>query len=68
MRGNATHYRNNSEIGDRQLRKLMKARNKYMNILKSLEKEIYECQQQVRKDMHCLSVVSADLEYSFISE
>lgn len=68
MRGNAKHYRNHAENGDKHLKKLLKARNKYQNILRSIEKEINQCQKQVKRDMHCLGVVSADSEFSHIPE
>lgn len=68
MKGNAKYYRNKAEEVDKHLRKLMKARNKYMNILQSIEKEISQCETQVKRDMHCLGVMSADLEYSYIPE
>lgn len=68
MRGNQKHYSKNAKEGDKHLRKLLRARNKYMSILDDLEREIENCQEQIKKNMHCIGLLGAESQLSYIPE
>lgn len=68
MRGNQKHYRDTAMEGDKHLRKLLKARNKYMGILDDLEREIENCRKNIQKNMHCVGLLGAETQLSFIPE
>lgn len=68
MRGNAQFYQRKTLVEEKELRKLTKARRKYQRILADIDREIAEKELMLQRDMHCLSVQSADTALSTITE
>lgn len=66
MKGNDDFYRSETLRNEKELRKLKKAKSKHLKIIQSLEREIHDKEKTLQQNMHCLSVVSAYTEQSYI--
>lgn len=66
MRGNAQFYQRKALENQKELRKLEKAKRKYEKILEDIDRSITHTQLILRRDMHCVSIQSADSEDSVI--
>jgi hypothetical protein len=67
MKGNGDFYRSETLKKQKELRKLRKAKNKYQKILEDIIRNIEETEDLIKRDLHCLSVVSSDSEESYIA-
>ena len=67
MKGNDDFYRSETLKDEKELRKLKKAKSKHLKIIQSLEREIQDKEESLQRNMHCLSVVSAELEHSYVA-
>lgn len=67
MHGNSDFYLKKTQQAQIELRKLERARNKYKNILSDLEREIIDTEEEIKKNLHCYTIMAAETPNSMIA-
>jgi hypothetical protein len=52
MKGTPEFHKTQALDGDKRLKKLKKAKRKHENIIYSIDKEILECEENIKKNMN----------------
>ena len=60
MKGNAQYYKRKTLEEEKELRKLVKAKRKYQNILDDIERSIEKTEELLERDTHCLTLQMAE--------
>ena len=68
MRGNSHYYQSKTLEQTKELKKLQKVKSKYERKLVEIQDEINRKQELLKNDVHCLTLIHADHDYSVISE
>lgn len=66
MKGNSDFYLKRTQQAQLELRKLERARNKYKSILLDIEREITDAEEEIKKNLHCYAVTTAESPSSTI--
>jgi hypothetical protein len=68
MRGNSFYYQSKTLNQKKELKKLQRARSKYERKLEEIQDEIDKKEELLSNNVHCLSLIHADSDYSVIHE
>lgn len=68
MRGNSQHYQNKTLTQKKELKKLQRVKSKYERKLEEIQDEINRKQELLSNNVHCLSLIHAEHDYSVITD